>query len=821
MSTASGSYAVVHRLKRRIRVALPAVKNDREKAYILSIVLSKLPGVKSVETSHISGNAIIFFNPNDITYGRLMDLLGGICSKMPQKGLTRTSPKQLPAAMLQERTVAVSGMTCVSCALLIELVINRRSDVQRANVNFASETVNVYGAISQEELISALGRIGYKAHPLDTLSHRRLHMAREQERINKTRQRLLISALLSAPVIAVGMAMPVSPVLRFIEFALTVPVVLWAGRPFFEHAATLAKQGSANMDTLIAIGSGSAFLYSATALITGRSHLYFESTAAIITLVLFGRYLEQRAKANAGDAIRKLLDMQPPVASVITGTEEARVAIDDIKAGDEIIVRPGERIPLDGVVLSGSSAVDEAMVTGESLPVVKRPGDKLTGATMNISGTMRFKVSAVGADTVLSGIVRMVDRAQSSKAPIQRLADSVSSRFVPAVMSISAITLLYWRFVKGTPLSGALMNAVSVLVVSCPCALGLATPAAVMTAAGRAAKDGIFIRDAESLERACSINTLVLDKTGTLTEGKPVVTDFYNSSDMDDSYVLTLAASAERHSEHYYAAAVLDYTGRIGLKPPEPTVFESFPGKGVRAQVNGNTVLVGSELFLKDNEISIERLPCEFAELGSKGKTPVLVAINGLPAGVIAVSDSPRETSKAAVDRLHAMGIGTAMVTGDNRNTALHIAGLLGITEVVSSAMPERKVEVIGEYKEKGHIVGMIGDGVNDAPALAACDVGFAVGYGTDIAKEAAQVTLLSGDIFKVVETIELSKKTMSIIKQNLFWAFAYNVIAIPLAAAGMLNPTIASLAMALSSITVVTNSLRLRSQPGLKQVKR
>ncbi len=606
-----------------------------------------------------------------------------------------------------------------------------------------------------------------------------------------------------------AMAMNTSRWAHWLQFALTTQVVFGTGRQFFIKAYRLSKQRAANMDTLIALGVGSAYGYSIPAMFSRRGHVYFEAAAAIITFVLLGRYLEERAKGKAGEAIRKLVDLQPQTATLLKDGGEIIVDVDDLQLGDLLLVRPGEKIPSDGIVKFGLSTVDEALVTGESMPVVKNVGSNVIGGCVNGNGVMHIEVSAIGMDTVLAGIVHMVDQAQATKLPIQKQVDKISAIFVPSVMATSALTLVGW-LLAGAPFSFAFGNAITVLLIACPCALGLATPAAIMVGTGQAAKKGVYIRNGESLEIASKLNAIVFHKTGPSTEGRPKVSEVFTLSSLDNATLVMLAASAEHASEHFLGKAIVEFAREQGIPLQECSYFYSETGSGIRANIDGFTLLLGNRGWLESQQVAVDTLSGPAELFAAQGQSPVYMAVNGEPAAIFAIADKPRPEAAAAINRLHALGIKTLMVTGDTEKTAHFIAAKVGIADVVANAKPEEKLQIIQQLQAEGHYVGMIGDGINDAPALAAANVGFAIGSGTDVAIESADLTLVQGDISKVTEAIELSAFTIRVIKQNLFWAFGYNTIAIPVAALGKLNPMIASAAMALSSVSVIVNSLRL-----------
>lgn len=809
-------FTVVHRLPRRLRLDIPAIRKDRERALLLDILLRKRPEIAEVRVVPDIGSVAIRFDPRRLPAERLLAAVGAIVTGLGQAKARPAAPPPSAGgdAPARDVTVAIEGMTCASCAAFLQLAIGRDPRVTSAMVNYGSETATVCGGLDRDALTALVARFGYVARPMDTMAQRRLVIERERARLAEARRRAVLAGALTLPVMVLGMAMPRSPLLRLLEFALTTPVVLAAGRPFFDKALLLARQRTANMDTLIAIGTGAAYGYSVAALVAGRHHLYFEAAAGIVSFVLLGRYLEERAKGRTGEAIRKLVDLQPQTARILRNGAEIEIAVDDLAVGDLVVVRPGERIATDGEVVSGVSAVDESMITGESMPVVKEPGHRVVGGCVNGAGGFTFRATAVGTDTVLAGIVRMVDHAQNTRLPIQALADSISSRFVPAVLSISSGTLTTW-LLAGRGFTAALDAAIAVLLIACPCALGLATPTAVMAGTGRAARHGVYIRNGEALETAARITTLVFDKTGTVTEGKPTVMAFRNLSGLSDQRLLGLVAGAESNSEHATARALLRHAGDCGATPAAASGFRSQTGLGVAAQVDGHAVVVGSLRHLQAEGIAADSLVAQAEALAAQGYSPILAAVDGRPAALFGLSDQPRPGAAAAIARLRDLGIRVLMVTGDAAGPARRIAEQVGIAEVEATATPERKLAIIETLRAGGAVVGMIGDGINDAPALAAAHVGFAVGGGTDIAIEAAHVTLVNGDLARVVDAIDTSRRTMRIIRQNLFWALAYNTVAIPVAALGRLTPMIASAAMAASSVSVVSNSLRLQQDKG------
>ncbi|MFE0452376.1 heavy metal translocating P-type ATPase [Streptomyces sp. NPDC058914] len=658
-------------------------------------------------------------------------------------------------------------------------------------------------------------------------------VAERQAEIRDLTRRVLVGVVLTAPVLFVVMAyelfgaewVPDWMLNHWLQLALITPVMFYTGWPIHVTGWLTLRHRAADMNSLITLGTSAAYGYSL--LVTLAPHLlpedvrevYFEAVGVILTLILLGRLLEARAKAGTGEAIRALLGLQARTARVIRDGTEGEIPVEDVAVGDEVVIRPGEKIPVDAEVLSGSSAVDESMVTGEPMPATKRAGDVVIGATVNGTGSLRTRAAKVGADTMLAQIIRMVQQAQASKAPIQRLADAVSAYFVPAVIAVAIGTFALWYTVGPAPtLTLALVSAVAVLIIACPCALGLATPLSVMVGTGKGAQAGILIRSAEALETAHKLDTVVLDKTGTVTEGKPVLTDVRPAHAFDEAELLRLVAAAESDSEHPLAQAIVTGARERGLSWPAATGFDSVTGKGVQATVDGHGVLVGTARLLNDVGIDTTAQVGVAAELSAAGKTPVLVAVGNRPAGVLAVADTVKDDSAAAVAALQRLGTEVVIITGDNARTAEAIAAQVGVGRVLAEVLPEHKAEEIRRLQGEGRTVGMVGDGINDAPALAAADVGLAVGTGTDVAIEAADITLISGSLSGVVTAIRLSRATMRNIRQNLFFALVYNAIGVPLAAGALyplwglrLSPIIAAVAMALSSLSVVTNASRLR----------
>ena len=748
----------------------------------------------------------------------------------------------------------VTGMHCASCAARVEKALASASGVSSANVNFATSRATVQydpAATDAGALAQVVRDLGYDvlepggeggAADAEGLQEAE---AREREGIYRRQKiRFLVSLLLSVPVAVLAMAghlfPSLEPVLDFparpwLELALTTPVLFWAGGEFFIGAWSSARHRSADMNTLVSVGTLSAYLYSVVATVApgllsvgagqathghgmvSSAGVYYEVAAIIVTLILMGRLLEARARSKTSGAIRALIGLQPKLARVERGGIEADIPISEVRVGDLILVRPGEKVPVDGEVVDGGSSVDESMLTGESLAVQKKAGDTVIGATLNKTGSFRMRATKVGRDTVLQQIVRLVQEAQGSKAPIQKLADVIASYFVPVVICIAIATFVLWFDLSppGSRLTMALLTFVSVLIIACPCALGLATPTAIMVGTGRGAQSGILIKGGEALETAHKLTTVVLDKTGTITRGVPSVTDIV-AQDLDDRTLLQLAASAEVGSEHPLGEAIVRSAGEQGLSRLPVTAFNAIPGQGIEATVDGKQILIGTPLLLQER--GIEPAQTAAHRLADEGKTPVYLAVDGRFAGIIAIADPVKDGSRAAIQRLHALGLEVIMLTGDNSRTAGAIARQVGVDRVLAEVLPQGKGEEIRKLQAEGKIVAMVGDGINDAPALAQADVGIAMGSGTDVAMEAADITLVRGDLSGVVSSIALSRATIANIKQNLFFAFFYNILGIPLAAGvlfpftgWLLSPIIASLAMALSSVSVVTNALRLR----------
>ncbi|OHD17255.1 MAG: copper-translocating P-type ATPase [Spirochaetes bacterium GWB1_27_13] len=723
--------------------------------------------------------------------------------------------------MSEKIQLKLGGMTCASCAIHIEKALNKIPEV-KASVNFAKEEANVeYDSLktTTKDLIKAVSNAGYKAKLKKDENIDEDKKSKEKE-ILKLGISFIFSAILSFPlffgmilqIFKVNIAILHNP---YFQLALATPIQFIIGFRFYRNAFKSLISLNPGMDLLVSLGTSAAYFFSIYNGFFATSHasmnnLYFEASAIIITLVILGRYFEAIAKGKTSDAIKKLIGLKPKLARVIKDNNEIDIPIEDVAINDVIVVRPGERIPVDGVIVEGFSSIDESMLTGESFPQEKKTGDEVIGGTINKYGTFKFTATKVGKDTVLSHIIKIVEDAQGSKAPIQKLADKVAGIFVPSVLFVAIITFLGWLLI-GHNFTMGLISAVSVLVIACPCALGLATPTAIMVGTGIGAENGILIKNGESLETAYKLNAIVLDKTGTITNGKPSVTDVVSVGNISKEELIKLAGISEKKSEHPLGVAIYEYSKKEIGAIRDPKYFEAIPGKGVKTTIDDKNILIGTKSLIKENGLSVEQVENTLLEFENQGKTTILIAIDNKIEGLISLSDTIKETSFSAIEELKKMGLEIYMMTGDNKRTAMAIAKKLGITNVLAEVLPENKASEVEKLKKSGKIVAMVGDGINDAPALTTADIGMAIGTGTDIAMEASDITLVKGDLKTIVGAIKLSKKTIDKIKQNLFWAFFYNIIGIPFAAFGLLNPIIAGGAMAFSSVSVVSNSLTLK----------
>lgn len=760
--------------------------------------LNKVPGVIQATVNLASEKATVQFDGRTADVGQLVESI--------RKAGYGVAPRRVE--------LQIGGMTCAACAHRVERALNKVPGVLKSTVNLATEraTVEVVDpSTATEELLEAVQEAGYEASRLDGDAPEAWE---EQKRREHRRQvwSFATGAAISIPFLVqmvgdfTGDAQWMLP--AWLQFALATLVQFGVGWRFIRGAFQALRGGSANMDVLVALGTLSAYLYSSALFVGGQEQgFYFETSVVVITLILLGKLLEARAKGRTTAAIRKLLDLQSPTAHLLRDGEWVEVPVEQVQVGDVLLVKPGEKVPVDGEVLQGESSVDEALLTGESMPVYKTVGDQVIGATINRHGALQIRALRVGKDTALAQIVRLMEEAQGSKAPIQGLADKISGIFVPIVIGIALLTLgITWWWAGFT---AALVSAVAVLVIACPCALGLATPTAIMVGTGKGAERGILIKGAEHLQMLHEVEVLLLDKTGTITKGEPEVTDV-RAFEGDVETLVRRVASAEQGSEHPLAQAIVRHAGDMGLVLADAEGFEAVPGHGITAMVEGVRLWVGNQRWLQQQGISFADHRREVEALEKEGKTVMLVAWEGRPAGYVAVADTVKDSSAQAIQALKEMGLRLVMMTGDNRRTAEAIARQVGIDEVMAEVLPEEKAARVQQERKKGRRVGMVGDGINDAPALAAADVGIAMGSGSDIAIEAADITLIRGDLLSLVEAIQLSKATVRKIKQNLGWAFGYNILLIPVAAMGLLSPILAGAAMAFSSVSVVLNTLLL-----------
>jgi len=735
----------------------------------------------------------------------------------------------------------VEGMTCASCVARVEKAISKLDGVKNVSVNFASEKASFEfdpELIDYTKISQVVEDAGYKINFPDKTGKTDKYDNEKNtgsndlisEHEKELKRDFILSVILAIPVLLLSMGtmwdgfrdfLPLSTdYLNKILLILTTPVIFIPGKRFFKIFWTNLKHFSADMNSLVAVGTGAAYIFSTVVTLFPDlvlkpgdfPHVYFDTAAVIIALILMGRWLEAKAKTRTNTAIKKLMGLKPKSAIVKRNGNEIEVKLEDLKIGDVVVIKPGGKIPADGKITSGSSVIDESMITGESIPVEKINGDNVVGGTINKTGSFEFEISAVGNNSVLGQIIKMVEEAQGSKAPIQNLADKIAAIFVPAVIGIASITFIVWLIIGGEhSFNIALINFVAVLIIACPCALGLATPTALMVGTGKGAQFGILIKNGSSLELAHKITTVIFDKTGTITEGKPKVTDVFTNN-ISENELIKITASAENKSEHPLAESIINYAKEKQIELSEAESFNSVTGKGITAVVNGNSVSAGNKKLMEDYSVKTDTLNEKITKLSKEGKTIIFVSVNGELSGLIGIEDPVKENSAEVIKNLRDLKIKTVMITGDNKTTAENIAKRIGIDEFEAEVLPQDKVNAVKKYQSNNEVVAMVGDGINDAPALAQSDVGIAIGSGTDIAMETGSIVLMSGDLSGVFNSIKLSKRTIKTIKQNLFWAFIYNTIGIPLAALGMLNPMFAAFAMSLSSVSVISNSLRLKN---------
>jgi len=773
--------------------------------------VEKLPGVEQVNVNFATESATVEYQPS-LNLDTIME-------KIKNAGF---------AVIAEQVEFKLGGMSCAACAARIEKKLKATPGVIKAVVNLTAEKAVVHysaASVSPAQLKKIIEALGFQAHDMAVDRELDREKAAREAEIRRQRFWLTVSAVLSIPFLVMmllefmGSHIMMEIMGPYVQLALATPIQFGAGWQFYRGAYIALRNRSANMDVLVALGTSAAYFFSLANLRQPGMHLYFETSAVLITLILLGKLLEASAKGKTSEAIKKLMGLQAKTARVIRREEETDIPVEEVVPGDIVVVRPGERIPVDGILLEGHAVIDESMLTGESLPVEKKNGDEVVGATINKLGTFRFKATRVGRETALAQIIGIVEEAQGSKAPIQRFADVVSGYFVPVVVGLAILTFLAWYFVLDAGnFARALINFTAVLVIACPCALGLATPTSIMVGTGKGAENGILIKGGEHLENAHSINTVVLDKTGTITKGQPEVTDVLPFAAQSEQELVQLAAAAEKGSEHPLGQAIVQLAKTRQLTVAEPETFQAIPGQGVEVTLQGRRVLIGTRKLMRENNIAIEQVLTQAETLEEQGKTAMFLALEQELAGIIAVADTVKEHSAEAIADLAAMGIEVWMITGDNSRTAHSIARQVGVEHVLAEVLPEHKAEQVAALKQQGKIVAMVGDGINDAPALATADVGIAIGTGTDVAMEAASITLIRGDLRGIPAAIRLSRGTMRNIKQNLFWALAYNTLGIPVAAAGFLSPVVAGAAMAFSSVSVVTNALRLRKFDPLKK---
>lgn len=761
--------------------------------------LHALPGVSSASVNLVMGKGAVSYDPAQIEPRQIIEQVAALGFGV--------SGEQLE--------LQISGMSCAACSARVEKRLKELPGVEEAAVNLATNRARVTyipGLIDLSEIEQAVRDLGYDLSLARDLSFDQAVRARQQEK-NWQLARFIMAVLFTLPLAVMmfsshlGFHFELNP---WVQLALATPVQFFAGWPFYRGAYHSLKSGGANMDVLVSLGTSVAYFYSLASLLAGWGLLYFEAAAMLMTIILLGRLLETVAKGRTSEAIEKLMELQVKSARVIRDGAEAEIPVEQVTVGDLVVVRPGERVPVDGIIREGSTSIDESHLTGESMPVEKNPEDLVVGASINNYGSFTFEATKVGRDTVLAQIIRLVEEAQGSKAPIQRLADRVSNVFVPVIITIALLTFAGW-YLSGAGFENSLMHMVTVLVVACPCALGLATPTAIMVGTGLGAGKGILIKGGEYLERVEKIDTVVLDKTGTITWGAPAVTDLLVLPPLGEEELLSAAASGENRSEHPLGRAVVEAAGKRGILLKDVDNFVALPGQGISFTLAGETWLIGNEKLADSAGVDIEALLPQKNRWEEEGKTVMLVLQGQHPAGMVALADTVKESAGQALSELQQMGLDLYMLTGDQEKTAKAIAGQVGIDKIIAEVLPQHKAEAVQKLKDAGRVVAMVGDGINDAPALATADVGMAIGTGTDVAMESAAITLMQGDLRKIASAIRLSRQTLRKIRQNLFWAFFYNMITVPLAIFGVFTPVVGGAAMALSSVSVVTNSLLLK----------
>lgn len=761
--------------------------------------LSALPGVSSASVNLMTGKGVIDYDPGEIEPGQIIERVTAL-------GFDVTG---------EQLELQISGMSCAACSARVEKRLQALPGVEEAVVNLATGKARVTylpGMIALSEIEQAVRDLGYDLRLARDLSFDQAVRARQQEK-NWQLARFIMAVLFTLPLAVMmfsshlGLSFELNP---WVQLALATPVQFFAGWPFYRGAYHSLKSGGANMDVLVSLGTSVAYFYSLASLLAGWGLLYFEAAAMLMTIILLGRLLETVAKGRTSEAIEKLMELQVKSARVLRDDDEAEIPVEQVVVGDLVVVRPGERVPVDGIIREGSSSIDESHLTGESMPVEKAPGDLVVGASINNYGSFTFQATKVGRDTVLAQIIRLVEEAQGSKAPIQRLADRVSNVFVPTIITIALLTFAGWSL-SGAGFESSLMHMVTVLVVACPCALGLATPTAIMVGTGLGAGKGILIKGGEYLERVEKIDTVVLDKTGTITRGAPAVTDLLVLPPLGEKELLSAAASGENRSEHPLGRAVVGEAEKRGIPLKDVDNFAALPGQGISFALAGETWLMGNEKLAESAGVDIEALLPQKNRWEEEGKTVMIVLQGRHPAGMVALADTVKENAGQALSELRQMGLDLYMLTGDQEKTTRAIAGQVGIDKIIAEVLPQHKAEAVQKLKDAGRVVAMVGDGINDAPALATADVGMAIGTGTDVAMASAAITLIQGDLRKIAAAIRLSRQTLRKIRQNLFWAFFYNMITVPLAVFGVFTPVVGGAAMALSSVSVVTNSLLLK----------